>query len=233
MWVLGAGVVAAAVAARLWLGDSLDFKHALTTLRVLGDSGWAPLFFWLAYATGTMIFVPAVGFHALAGVTWGLGKGIALAWVGMNIGSNLQFALGRWAGQKTVSEWLHKRGYGALLKKLEGEGAWTMVWVRQLPLPFFIVNLAAGASPMKWWHFLVGSGLGGIPAVTVSTYFAAQLIEGVEGAQLEVLFKSLGLGAGLLLVLGLMRYWARRNVPVLKDPVSVLKAPVSADEPEG
>lgn len=226
MWVLGAAVVMAAVAARLWLGDSLDFKQALITLRALGDSAWAPPAFCFAYAIGTMIFLPAVGFHALAGLAWGLGKGIALAWVALNIGSNAQFALGRWAGQTTVSAWLHRKGYGVLLKKLEGEGVWTMVWVRQFPLPFFIVNLAAGASPMKWWHFAVGSGVGGIPAVVVSTYFAAQLIDGVEGAQLEVLLKTLGMGAGLLLLLGLLRYWARRNVPALKAPASVDEPPV-------
>ncbi len=214
MWVLVAGVIAAAVAARLWLGDSLDFSHALVTLRAMGDSGWAPFAYVIAYATGTMIFVPAIGFHALAGVTWGMGKGLALAWLGLNVGSNVQFALGRWAGQKTVSSFLSDKGYGSLLRKLEGEGAWTMVWVRQIPLPFFVVNLAAGASAMKWHHFAIGSGIGGLPSVLVSTYFAAQLINGVEGANLEVLLTTLGLGAVMLLLLGLVRLWARRRAAV-------------------
>lgn len=216
MWVLAALVVVAASAARLWLGDALDFQHALAALRALGDSGWAPLAYVFAYAAGTMIFVPAVGFHALAGVTWGLAKGLALAWLGLNVGSNVQFALGRWAGQKTVSSFLHQKGYGSLLRKLEGEGAWTMVWVRQVPLPFFVVNVAAGSSSMKWRHFAIGSCIGGLPSVIVSTYFAAQLINGVAGASREVLLTTLGMGAAMLLLLGLARRWARRRAAVVE-----------------
>lgn len=211
-WLAGVLIVTLALSARLWWGESLDFPRALMALRGFGGSLWAPVTYCLAYFLGTMIFLPAVGFHALAGVTWGFAKGALLAWLALNVGSNLQFGMGRWAGQRAVRDWVRRRGYSSLLDRIEGEGAWTMLWVRQLPLPFFIVNLAAGASTMKWRHFVLGSGLGALPSLIVSTYFAVQILEGVEGEKAQVLLKSAAIGAALLVVVLGFRWWARRKI---------------------
>ena len=79
-------------------------------------------------------------------------------------------------------------------------GLWSMVAVRQLPLPFVAVNVSAGASPVRWVHFALGSGLGALGPTIVYTYFATSLIDGVEGAKKEAVVKALLAGAAIVLI---------------------------------
>ena len=130
----------------------------------------------------------------------------------LNIVSNIHFWAGRWIGRARVVAWLTRRGWsGALLR---GTGIGTMIAVRQLPLPFLAVNVAAGVSPLKGWHFVVGSAIGALPPTVVYTYFATALIEGVEGARTEALLKALA-GGVMVVSLGmapkLWSWWKQRR----------------------
>jgi uncharacterized membrane protein YdjX (TVP38/TMEM64 family) len=125
--------------------------------------------------------------------------------------SNLHFWIGRWLGQERVEAWLQRRGWsGAVIR---GSGISTLIAVRQLPLPFVAVNVAAGASPVTAWQFVIGSGIGGLVPTVVYSYFATALIDGAEGTKTQTLLKALAAGACVLAIALLPKLWARWRRP--------------------
>jgi len=198
--LLLAAFIGAAAVLRALGRQWLEPAAATALLRSLGDSAWAMPVLAFAYLIGSSFLLPAVLFHVVAGASFGFAKAFLFNMVAGNVISNLQFWGGRLAGRDRMRGWLTARGFPWLVEELETSGLWTMLVVRQLPLPFVVVNAAAGASPMPWWHFLVGSGLGLFPGNLIYTYFAAALAEGVEGAREAVLLRALSAGAGVVVL---------------------------------
>ena len=197
-WTFALGAVAivtTAVLARVLLRDRFEPGAILPLVRASKDAVWAVPAFVLTYCLATAVLMPAIAMHIAAGAVWGFGHGWVLGIIGANIASNAQFLVGRWVGPERVRAWLLKRGMSRLVDELEQRGAFTMIVVRQLPLPFVVVNATAGASPMRWPQFAIGNAIGLLPNATLYTYFASVLAEGVEGARTEVLLRALAAGA--------------------------------------
>jgi uncharacterized membrane protein YdjX (TVP38/TMEM64 family) len=210
--VLAVGLLAVA---RWQLAGKVEPEALVKALRDLGTSPWALPTFFAIYLVGTTALLPAWTLHAVSAVVWGYWPGLAVSLVCFNAVSNLHFWIGRWLGQERIEAWLERRGWkGAVIR---GSGISTMIAVRQLPLPFVAVNVAAGASPLTGWQFFIGSGLGGLPPTIVYSYFASSLLEGADGARSEALLKALA-GGGLVLLVALapklwVRWRAQRTVP--------------------
>ena len=204
-WVLIL-VAIALVLARLRWGAELQPRALVCLLRGLATSSAAVPMFLLLYASGTSLLLPAVGFHIVAAVVWGYWPGFGLSMVALNLTAGLHFLAGRRLGRARVEAFLARRGWtGALVSE---RGVTTMIAVRQLPLPFVAVNLAAGASPLKAWHFAVGSALGAVPPTLTYTWFAVELVDGVEQARTEALVRALLAGSLILLLALAPRLWA-------------------------
>ena len=172
----------------------------LTLIRQSSSEPWAVPAFAACYLVGTSLLMPAVSFHVLAGLTWGLGPGVLVSQLGLNFAGNIQFLVGRKLGQKRVSSWLAKRNLSRVEQLFHANGLWGMIAVRQLPLPFVGVNLMAGASPLRWWHFAVGSAAGALPPMIVYTWFAAEIYNGVAGARQGALLRALLAGAAMVVL---------------------------------
>ncbi len=170
----------------------------LTLIRQSSSEPWAIPAFAVCYLFGTSVLMPAVSFHVLAGLTWGLGPGLLVSQLGLNLAGNVQFLIGRRLGQKRVTQWLAKKNLSRVEQLVHANGVWGMIAVRQLPLPFVGVNLMAGASPLRWWHFAVGSALGALPGMVVYTWFAAEIYNGVAGAKQGALVRALLAGAAMV-----------------------------------
>lgn len=193
-------------------GDQFEPKVMVARLRELGAHPASVALFVLAYAVGTSALLPAVGFAIVSAVVWGYFPGMAVSLLALNIVSNVHFGIGRWLGREKVEAWLKDKGWESVVVRETGVS--TMIAIRQLPLPFLAVNVAVGVSPMKWWHFAVGSAIGAIPPTVVYTWFATALLEGVEGARTEALLKALAGGAAMVaLALGpkIWAAWRRRR----------------------
>ncbi|MFT3836680.1 MAG: VTT domain-containing protein [Myxococcaceae bacterium] len=175
-------------------------EHWLTLIRESSSEPWAIPAFAGCYLLGTSLLMPAVSFHVLAGLTWGLGPGILVSELGLNVAGNVQFLIGRKLGQKRVSAWLLKKNMGRVEEMFHANGLWGMIALRQMPLPFVGVNLMAGASPLRWWHFAVGSAVGALPPMVVYTWFAAEIYNGVAGAKQGALWRGLLAGAAMVLI---------------------------------
>ncbi len=192
-------------------GERFELDTLVHELRAMGAAAGAAWFFAGFYVVGTSFLVPAVVFHVAAGAAFGFERAVVLNFLLANAVSNLHFGLGRLAGRAQVQGWLARRGWGAVSARLEREGVVAMAALRQLPLPFLGVNVAAGASPIRWRDFAIGSGLGLLPQVGVYTWFAAAIADGAAGAKSETMLRALAAGAALVLVLWLGRWLARRS----------------------
>ena len=208
-WLLLLLVPGALLLARYKWADQFEPKQLIAQLQDLGARPAAVGVFVLLYLVGTSVLLPAAAFSIVAAVVWGYWPGVAVSLLALNGVSNIHFGLGRWLGQARVEAWLVRRGWSAAV--VRETGVTTMIAVRQLPLPFMAVNVAAGVSPLKWWHFAVGSAIGAIPPTLVYPYFATALLDGVEGARTEALLKALAGGAMIVTLALAPRLWARRR----------------------
>ncbi len=203
-------IVVTLVLARLFFREQLEPQAILETLRATKGHWWVVPAYMVLYFASTALLMPASLMAVVAGAVWGFETGWVIAIAASNLASNAQFSIGRWFGAARVKPWLERRGLEKLVSELEQRGAFTMLVVRQLPLPFVAVNVAAGASPMTWVQFAIGNAIGLLPNVTIYTYFAAALADGVEGARGEALLRAVAAGATLT-VTGLVSRWLMRR----------------------
>jgi uncharacterized membrane protein YdjX (TVP38/TMEM64 family) len=205
-------IVAAAAIGRSSLGASFEASTVIATLRALGDSAAAIPLYFLIFGLATSLFTPAVAMMIAAGVTWGFWPGWLLVWGAANVWANVHFWVGRWVAGDTLSSWLSKRGAGWLVRELSQGGALTTIMVRQLPFPFPLVNLAGGASPMRWRDWVIGNAVGLVPNCLIYTQLAAALADGVEGARETAAWRVLFAAAGIIALGLLSRLLQRRFV---------------------
>jgi uncharacterized membrane protein YdjX (TVP38/TMEM64 family) len=203
------------VVIRVAFGAYLEPRTLVEALQRLGHSAWAMPVLGLAYVVGTTLLFPAIAFHVTAGAAFGFVPGVIFSFALSNGTSHLHFAVGRLLARDAVRGWMERRGLKWVVEELEVSGMFSMMVLRQLPLPFVGVNAGAGASPMPWWHFAVGNALGLIPSAIVYPYFAAELVEGVQGAGNQAFSHAALAGACIIaLALGsraLQRWWRRRG----------------------
>jgi uncharacterized membrane protein YdjX (TVP38/TMEM64 family) len=214
-------ITGSAILGRFLLRDDFEVKHLVAALRGSTGSGWRLGAFTLAFGVGTTLFVPSIVLMVTAGAIWGFWPGWLVVWVAANVWANVHFSVGRWGGGDVFREALERRGWAWLVREFDRGGVWGTTMVRQFPIPFMLVNLAAGASPVRWKHFVVGNALGLLPNCIIYTQIAAALIDGVEGARARALFR-VAVAATSIIGLGvLVRWWdSRRNraagVPALQ-----------------
>ena len=93
-----------------------------------------------------------------------------------------------------------RAAWARLSARLETSGAVVDVVLRQLPLPFVGVNVAAGASPMPWWHFAGRLGAGAFPRSASTPSSRRRSPTASRGRAEAVLFAPLAAGGGVLVL---------------------------------
>ncbi|MBL8914510.1 MAG: VTT domain-containing protein [Archangium sp.] len=210
-------LVIAAVAGRLLLGDGFDAPKVIAWLREAGTSSGALPLFLALFGLVTTLFGPALVMMVAAGVTWGFFPGWVFVWLGANVWANIHFAVGRWIAGDSIRAWLEKRKAQWLTRELDQGGVFATIMVRQLPLPYVLVNLAGGASPMPWWRWAVGNAVGLLPNCIIYTQLAAALADGVDGAKHDAVVRVL-ITATLVIGMSLLTRWIQRRYAAKSQP---------------
>jgi uncharacterized membrane protein YdjX (TVP38/TMEM64 family) len=182
----------------------------ISWLRSESRSGWAVPLFLGFFLVATTALTPAALSFITAGALWGFWPGFLIAFIGANLWSNVHFLIGRVLARAQVKEFLSRRGFSRVTAELEHGGVLATVVVRQLPLPFLVVNLAGGASPMRTPRWLLGNALGLLPTTIVYAQLGAAIASGVEGARTTALLRALAAGL-LVIALGLVSRLAQRR----------------------
>lgn len=199
--LLGVFVVAAVVVA-LTVG-----VPPLPEVRAaVADAGWAgPVLFAALYAGLSLTPVPATVLSIAAGVLFGWAVGVPVVMAGAFTGAAIGFLLARHLG-RTALDGVGGERLARLDAFLRRRGLVAVLAIRMVPiLPFAVINMACGLSALRTRDYLVGSGLGMLPAVTAFVGIGAY---GTEPGSLPFLVSAGGLA--LLLVGGAVLARRRR-----------------------
>ncbi len=158
-------------------GQSLSLTSPETLAEdIRGLGGWA-----VAASIGMMVLcaaspLPAELVTISNGMIYGFGKGFLLSWGGAVIGAVVAFLLARLLGQPAVMALLSERHRHTLARLTRNHGKGVLFIARLIPLvPFFLINFAAGLSPMPLWTYVWVSALGMIPVTLLIVLFGDRL----------------------------------------------------------
>lgn len=179
------------------INELLD-RERLMGLRASLQARWwtAPLLV-LLYAVFAPLGAPVSPLMLAGGAIFGTLTGSLLNFLGTFVGAAGSYFLGKALGRDFV---VHLTG--DRLRRAERlvarRGFWTLVRVRFLPIPFPLVNYGAALAGVPAALFLVTTGIGLLPANVVFTYFAAALVDAVDGNRAQVFLHMTFAVAGLL-----------------------------------
>ena len=155
--------------------------HAMTLLAgELREMAWAPLWIVLAFVLGGLLMVPVTLLIAATGVVFGTFPGAWYALAGSVLSAATGYLLGDMLGKATVRRLMGPR-IRRLSLRIARRGVIAMIIVRALPLaPYSVVNMAAGASHIRRRDFLIGTALGMLPGIFLTTTFAEHLVMAIH-----------------------------------------------------
>ncbi len=103
-------------------------------------------------------------------------EGAFVSWVGATASSIVIFAVGRVCGRRAFRDLVGKQGRN-VADRIAGQGILAVAILRNLPVaPFTVVNLAAGASPLRFRDFVLGTLIGLIPGIAILTLVGDRLM---------------------------------------------------------
>jgi phospholipase D1/2 len=201
--------------AGVWVVFSQEADAAVRDVLELSATDWTtPLVVVGVFLVGAALMVPVtlmiIGASATLGLVWGL----AYAALGTLISAAVFYGLGAWLGTGVV-----RRVTGGRLAKVRDairrRGVLAIAAIRVVPLaPFSFVNLAAGATSVGFWPFIIGTALGMAPGFIVLSALGDRLYRLVSEptvAGIAIVFALLLLWLATVLF---AQHWARRQIKV-------------------
>lgn len=175
-WVRGAALlIVFIVIAVLWtqLPTSTWDVDALSAWLAKHRQAWYGLPV-VVFAYVALAPVPVLLLIAATGVAFGPILGPLYAMAGCLASASCAFALGRWLGLRRVQE-LGGERVVRLTNALKRNGTLAVFLLRKIPAPFLLANIVAGASPVSYRDFIVGTILGMGTIVILIAGFGVQL----------------------------------------------------------
>ena len=132
--------------------------------------------FFGIYVVSTAFSIPgAAGLTLLAGALFGFFTGLALVSFASSIGATLAFLVSRFL----LRDWIQNQfrdKLNAVNRGIEQEGAYYLFTLRLVPIiPFFLVNLIMGLTPIRPWTYYWVSQLGMLLGTAVYVNAGTQL----------------------------------------------------------
>ena len=151
--------------------------HAMALLAgELREMALAPLWIILAFVIGGLLMIPVTLLIAVTGMVFGTFPGAWYALAGSVLSAATSYLLGEKLGRDAVRRMMGPRTRRLSLR-IARRGVIAMIIVRTLPLaPYSVVNMAAGASHIRQGDFLLGTALGMLPGIFLTTTFAQHLV---------------------------------------------------------
>jgi uncharacterized membrane protein YdjX (TVP38/TMEM64 family) len=107
--------------------------------------------------------------------------GAFYSWVSTLISAALDFIIGYWLGHERINRYNGKKML-YLKRFLNKNSLYSSLIVRLFPSgPFILINMAAGASSIKFIPFLIGTGLGIIPKILILALLSNGILLVPEG----------------------------------------------------
>jgi uncharacterized membrane protein YdjX (TVP38/TMEM64 family) len=151
---------------------------------------WAPFYFLFIYVVSTVLVLPLIGFHTVAGYMYGTFAGAFLVSVCQTIAAGTAFLFARYFVRPMVVTFLEGR-YGKKYKAIEAaiaiQGSKIVFFIRVSPLlPFSLTNYLMGCTEIGFWQFILGTWVGVLPGTTSYCNIGAVGRSAVEGNQSDM-----------------------------------------------
>lgn len=172
--------------------------------------------FFAIYVAVTALSLPgAVILTLVGGAIFGFTTGLIVISFASTIGATLAFLISR----MLLREWVQGK-FGQYLatinKGIEKDGLFYLLTLRLIPaVPFFVINLVMGLTPMKARTFYWVSQLGMLPGTAVYVNAGAQLGQVQELSVSGILTPGL---IGSFVLLGIFPWLARKAISLIKKP---------------
>lgn len=148
------------------------------------NQGLAIIGYFLAYIVITALSIPGATVMTLAGgAVMGLGIGVLVISFASTIGATLAFLASRYLFRDLVQQRFANR-LETINEGFEREGAYYLFTLRLIPIiPFFLINLLMGLTPMRVRTYFLVSQVGMLPATIVYVNAGTQLgqLESITG----------------------------------------------------
>jgi phospholipase D1/2 len=171
---LGLAAVGALLALWRWspLAEMASVERLASAAAPLRESAWGPVAALAVFTVAGMLMVPVTALIVATGLVFGGAVGFATALVGSLTTAAGGYAAGALLWRDAVRRLMGKRA-NELSRKLAARGVLAMTALRIVPVaPFTVVNVAAGASHIRWRDYLLGTLLGMAPGVLGLTLIA-------------------------------------------------------------
>ncbi len=157
------------------LSDLTDPDSLKAILESLGAGWWMPLVVVAAFLAGSLVVFPVTVLIVMTGLMFEPLPAFGYALAGSLLAASLNYAIGRTMGAQPLRSLLGTR-VNRVGRALAKRGVISVAALRMLPVaPFSLVNLAAGASEVKFTDYLIGTILGMAPGILVITLLGNQL----------------------------------------------------------
>jgi uncharacterized membrane protein YdjX (TVP38/TMEM64 family) len=173
---IGALIGFAILAAVTLLGFAAPFlpvdagTQAAAWLAAAHDSALAPPIAILTYALGASIGAPQIALITATVLVFGPWAGLLYCWTGKMIACSIGFALGRRFG----AGWVRRHASPAVsdfMDRIAQRGFAVSALIRLVPtIPSVMVNIAAGATPIRYRDFIAGAALGSAPKMALYAF---------------------------------------------------------------
>jgi uncharacterized membrane protein YdjX (TVP38/TMEM64 family) len=158
------------------LSELTDPDTLKDMLESLGGGIWLPLVILAAYLLGGLVVFPITVLIAVTGLIFPPLTAFGYALAFSMASAVMTFTIGRRAGAQPLRNLLGAR-VNRVSRALAKRGLLSVAALRMLPVaPFTFINLAAGASHVKFVDFLGGTLIGMAPGILVITQLGHQLV---------------------------------------------------------
>ncbi len=223
---LGRWLAAALCAACLLVaGRMLPLREGLEAFgRWIEDLGPAAFVLYAAaYVLVTVLLLPAVVLTVGAGLFFGLLPGVAVVSVGGTLGAAAAFLIARYLARERIARYTGGNARYAAIDRAIGQKGWRIVFLLRLSplLPFVVSNYLYGLTAIRFWPYVLASGVGMLPLTFLYVSFGAAARE-VAGAPAAPAappgpWKWALLAAGVLVTLAATAYAGRVVRRALKE----------------
>ena len=168
--------------------------------------------YFAIYVSVTALSLPGAAIMTLAGgAIFGLVLGTILVSFASTIGATLAFFVSRYLLRDTIQKRFSER-LREINKGIEEEGSLYLFTLRLIPaVPFFVINVVMGLTPMRALTFFVVSQIGMLPGTLVFVNAGTQLAQLASAA--GILSPKLILS---FVLLGLFPIVAKKSLALLK-----------------
>lgn len=130
----------------------------------------APLAAVIGFAAFASLGVPQIVLITAVVAVFGPWAGFGLSWCGKMIACSLGFVVGRHFGAEIVARSASPR-VAELMAQLARRGFLVSALIRMVPtVPSVLINVAAGATPIRFRDFILGTALGSVPKMALMAF---------------------------------------------------------------